>query len=122
MPYTTFDNNSEKIHSGKKKYEDCFEEACTAFEQLSKNAEPKEGCSQQEVLASEVYALFARDNASKSIAAQYLSELLVKKHEEGHLTTDQLKSRLPSYLVAAIEYVTGFGPEIAMASVEGKNG
>jgi len=85
---------------------------------LSKKAEPKEGCSQQEVLATEVYALFARDKASKAIAAQYLSELLVKYHGEGHLTTDQLKSSLPSYLVAAIEYVTGFGPEIAVAAME----
>jgi putative ATP-dependent endonuclease of the OLD family len=114
--------NDEKIHSGKKKYEECFEEACTAFAELSKNAEPKEGCSRQEVLATEVYALFARDNASKSIAAQYLSELLVKSHIEGYLTTDQLKSSLPSYLVAAIDYVTGFGPEIAVASMEVKNG
>lgn len=111
----------EKIHCGKKKYEDCFEEACTAFAELSKNAEPKEGCSQQEVLATEVYALFTRDNASKAIAAQYLSELLVKNHKEGRLTTEQLKSSLPSYLVAAIEYVTGFGPEIAVASMEVKN-
>jgi putative ATP-dependent endonuclease of OLD family len=112
-------HEDEKIHSGKKEYEDCFEEACTAFAELSKNAEPKEGCSQQEVLATEVYALFARDNASKAIAAQYLSELLVKYHEEGHFTTDQLKSSLPSYLVEAIEYVTGFGPEIAVAAMEG---
>lgn len=112
-------NEDDKIHSDKKKYEDCFEEACTAFAELSKNAEPKEGCSQQEVIATEVYALFARDNASKAIAAQYLSELLVKYHEAGHLTTDQLKSSLPSYLVAAIEYVTGFGHEIAVAAMEG---
>lgn len=111
--------DDEKIHSGQKKYEDCFAEASAAFVELSKHTEPKKGCSQQEVLATEVYALFARDNASKAIAAQYLSELLVNNYEMGCLSSEQLISSLPSYLVAAIEYVTGMASVKVAAKMEG---
>ena len=99
--------NDEKIHSDRTKLNECLKEACEAFLVLKKGVKPKEGCQVQEVLASKVYALFVRDKASKAIAAQYLSELLVQDYENGSLTSDQLISFLPSYLVNAIEYVTG---------------
>lgn len=99
--------NDDKIHSDEEYLVKCLEEAHAAFSELCKNIEAKEGCLPQEVLASEVYALFARDNASKAIAAQYLTELLARDYEMGFLTTDQLTSILPVYLVEAIKYVTG---------------
>ncbi len=41
---------------------------------------------------------------SKSIAAQYLSEILIRRYKNA---PDKLRENLPSYLVDAIEYVTG---------------
>ena len=43
---------------------------------------------------------------SKADAAQYLAERLEAKHEEGTLTVNDLRAKLPLYLVQAIEYVT----------------
>jgi putative ATP-dependent endonuclease of OLD family len=102
-------SNDEKIHTNKKKQDECENEAMNLFSDLIKNAEPKNGCSVEEVMASEVYAKFARDKASKAIAAQYLSELLLRNYEERAFTSEQLKELLPAYLVEAIEYVTGNG-------------
>lgn len=61
----------------------------------------------QQQLASNVYALFTTGTkASKAIAAQYLAERLETRVKEGTLTAQTLKDSLPSYLVAALEYVT----------------
>ncbi len=77
--------------------------------------------NEREVLASHVYAMFAKDGASKAIAAQYLAEILEdeikeqkmteqiaeeRKKENKPLTRETLQDNLPSYLVEAIEYVT----------------
>lgn len=102
-------SNDEKIHTNKKKQDECENEAMNLFSDLIKNAEPKNGCSVEEVMASEVYAMFVRDKASKAIAAQYLSELLLRNYEERAFTSEQLKGLLPAYLVEAIEYVTSNG-------------
>ena len=74
-----------------------------------------------EVLASHVYAMFAKDGVSKAIAAQYLAEILEdeikeqkmtkqiaeeRKKENKPLTCETLQDNLPSYLVEAIKYVT----------------
>lgn len=61
----------------------------------------------EEVIASHVYAKFAKDRVSKPIAAQYLAERLQKQLDDGKLTSEQLRNRLPVYLIQAIEYVTG---------------
>ena len=64
---------------------------------------------QKEELASNVYALFTiGETASKTIAAQYLSERLERRVKDGELTVETLKSHLPPYLVKAIEYVTPY--------------
>lgn len=63
--------------------------------------------SQNDELASKVYALFTTGTvASKAIAAQYLAELLENRIARGELTGDALKASLPGYLVAAIEHVS----------------
>jgi hypothetical protein len=67
----------------------------------------KDGYAVEEVLASHVYASFAKDRVSKAIAAQYLAERLQSNYREGKLTSDELRKRLPVYLTKAIDYVTG---------------
>ena len=63
-----------------------------------------DGCTNQELLATEVYALFTTGtNASKTISAQYLAGALENKQ----LTPDAWRKELPPYLVEAIDYVTG---------------
>ena len=53
-----------------------------------------------------VYGRFVKDRVSKAIAAQYLAERLSKKLQEKQITSDEIRERLPAYLVGAIEYVT----------------
>lgn len=66
-----------------------------------------DGCTKNEYIASKVYAMFTKgQRASKPITAQYLAEVLDKKVEEGILTCDALRDKLPKYLVDAIKYVT----------------
>lgn len=61
------------------------------------------GCSYQELLAAQVYSLFTKGaKASKAITAQYLANRLLEKA----LTPQEWRTRLPKYLVEAIEYVT----------------
>ena len=67
------------------------------------------GCTAEEILASHVYAKFAKNGVSKAIAAQYLAGRLQRKQEEGKLTPDELRARLPTYLTDAIDYVTNAG-------------
>ena len=69
------------------------------------------GCSSEETLASHLYAKFADGGVSKAIAAQYLAERLQSQYEKGELTSEQLRCRLPRYLIEAIDYVTG-GPPV----------
>lgn len=57
-------------------------------------------------IASTVYARFMKDGVSKAISAQYLAELLTSAVAKGDLTAEQLRKRLPTYLVEAIEHVT----------------
>lgn len=83
------------------------------FDALKGAAISKEGCTPEEVLASNVYAKFARDGVSKAVAAQYLAELLQKKVKKNELTGDELRTKLPKYLTDAIDYVTRANEEDA---------
>ena len=63
-----------------------------------------DGCTYEELLAIKVYALFTNGTkASKPISAQYLVGVLEGKQ----LTPDEWRQRLPTYLIEAIDYVTG---------------
>lgn len=85
-----------------------FEMAQTKYTALKEEAEKlaaDKGWDKNEVLASKVYAMYVTGSeASKSIAAQYLCEIILEKitREENY----DLKTKLPSYLVDAIHYVT----------------
>lgn len=59
----------------------------------------------QEVLASKVYAQFVTGSkASKSIAAQYLAQIIEDKFKDK--SSQDVRSQLPDYLVKAIDHVT----------------
>lgn len=94
----------ESIHDGKTTASAVRESAKLSFAQLEREGLPRE------VLASNVFALFASDDgskpASKPIAAQYLAELLADKFQNKEFTAKSLRERLPAYLVNAIVYVT----------------
>jgi len=78
------------------------------------------GCTNREVLAAKVYGQFTNGTkASKTIAAQYLAEGLLKKRQENVLNSDNLRSKLPNYLVAAIDYVTRSSTNEAFSNKEG---
>jgi putative ATP-dependent endonuclease of OLD family len=95
------------INAQKIKKAEVEEAAVSEFAALRIAAVTKDESTAQEVLASTIYAKFAKDSVSKPIAAQYVAERLQFKHKTGELTSDQLRAMLPKYLVAAIDYVTG---------------
>ena len=115
-------SKDEDIHTDKKKRTECEKEAIETLSAFREKVEPKNGCTAEEVIASEVYAKFARDKVSKAIAAQYLSEILLRHYEEKVFTSEQLKALLPAYLVEAIEYVSGNGFQEVAVSTEENDG
>jgi len=81
-------------------------EAIEEFASLKAKAAAGDSCAAEEVLASKIYAKFARDGVSKAVAAQYLAERLRATHKDGKLTEADLRKRLPTYIIEAIDYVT----------------
>jgi hypothetical protein len=52
-------------------------------------------------------ALSSNDSGlSKATAAQYLACILQSRHKRRRMTAESLRTILPTYIVAAIEYVT----------------
>lgn len=100
----------DAITAGKKQHEDVETSAIKQFSEIKKACHTIAGCSPEEVLASHVYARFDRDRVSKAVAAHFLAERLLAKFEKGDLTVASLRTALPSYLVDAIDYVTGVAP------------
>lgn len=99
--------NDDDINVQKKNVFKVVRSALREFADLKRTSTAKDSCKVEEVIASHVYAKFAKSNgASKPIAAQYLAEILQKKHDKGRLTSDALRAMLPKYLVNAIDYVT----------------
>ncbi len=99
--------DDDALNAGAKDLSEVESSALGEFAELKKGATAKDGCMAEEVIASHVYAKFAKDRVSKPIAAQYLAERLQKQLDDGKLTSEQLRNRLPVYLIQAIEYVTG---------------
>lgn len=99
--------NDDALNTGVSNRSEVESSARAEFDNLKRNATAKDGCAAEEVLASHVYAKFTRDSVSKPIAAQYLAEILQKQVDDDQLTSEQLRNRLPTYLLQAIEYVTG---------------
>lgn len=100
-------DNDDTINAKNIKLADVAESAIGEFAALKAAAVAKDGCAAEEVLASNIYAKFAKDGVSKAIAAQYLAERLQSKQKNGQLTSDDLRKRLPTYLTKAIDYVVG---------------
>jgi len=57
-------------------------------------------------MAAHAYAKFEHEGASKTIAAQYLAEQLERAVEQRQIDAEQLRKKLPPYVVAAIAHVT----------------
>ncbi len=99
-------DKDDDINAKKKTAADVEMAAVEEFAALKTAAAAKEGCTAEEIIASKVYAKFAKDGVSKAIAAQYLAERLQSKRKGDQLTSDDLRKRLPTYLTSAIDYVT----------------
>jgi len=99
-------DRDDELNRGSVDQDDTVEAALAEFAALQEGLRETDECSLGEVLASSVYARFARDGISKPIAAQYLAEHLVQECNDGKLGSVELLKRLPQYLVQAIEYVT----------------
>ena len=108
----------DSINDQKTTVPDVEKTAIKEFDALKVATEEKNNCTMEEVLAAKIYAKFAKNGVSKPIAAQYLAERLQSKNKKGELTSDNLRARLPKYLVAAIDYVTGTGTKDAGPSKE----
>ena len=100
-------DEDDAINSKKKKTADVEKTALEDFADMKAAAATKDNCAAEEVLASNVYAKIAKDSVSKAVAAQYLAERLQSKRKSGKLTPGDLRKRLPMYLTAVIDYVTG---------------
>ena len=87
--------------------ETIVESARAAFLELRKISASDPACITEEVLASLIYAKFAKDKVSKPIAAQYLAQRLLCKYKKKEITADSLRNMLPAYITEAIDYVAG---------------
>jgi putative ATP-dependent endonuclease of the OLD family len=109
-------DEDDAISSGKKTYADVEASALEQFVTLKSSATARDQCKAEEVIAAIVYAQFAKHDVSKAIAAQYLAERLQAKHAKGQLAPEELRKRLPQYLMKAIDYVTGM--EVSVISAQ----
>lgn len=92
--------NDETIHVGTTSLELEIASARSSFARLLTKEFSKEA------LATHVYAQFSKKRGLKTIAAQYLAGILEERVRKNELTEQALRSKLPSYLVQAIAYVT----------------
>ncbi len=102
-------DSDDKINAGTTNSATVETAALGELGELKASAAAKDGSSYEEVLASHVYARFAKDGVSKAVAAQYLAQRLERKHDDEELSTEHLRARLPKYIVDAIDHVTGAG-------------
>ena len=98
--------HEDDLTSGKMAQDVIESKALAEFSELKGSCKPADGCTAEEVLATKVYARFAVNGVSKAIAAQYLADRLEKKAYK----PEELRRRMPTYLVNAIDYVTGNAP------------
>jgi len=114
-------DEDDAINAKKKTATDVEKTAAEEFNALKVTVVAKDGCSAEEVLASHVYAKFAKDGVSKAVTAQYLADRLQSKVNKGELVSGELRKRLPTYLVSAIEYVTAGLEEVRFTGTETRN-
>lgn len=83
--------------------------------QLDYAALVAQAAGDREVLCSQIYEMFSSKRASKSIAAQYLADLLSESAKTGKIDGAWLSVRLPAYIKKAIAFATA-PPEPAIAA------
>ena len=108
--------HDDAINAKTKEAADVEKAAVRDFAAMKADAKSCNGCTGEEVLASMVYAKFAKNGVSKAIAAQFLSERLQSKHVKNELASDDLRKRLPKYLIQAIGHVTRAGTKDTTAA------
>lgn len=101
-------SKDDALNTGTEELADVELAAIKEFNEIKRNAIATDGCMAEEVLASQVYSRYAKGGVSKTIAAQYLAERLQTRFDNGEMTSDELRRRLPNYLLQAIKYVTGY--------------
>lgn len=90
----------EKIQAGKITEEQAVAECAEELKALEdQGLDPA-------TMAAHAYAKFEHEGASKAIAAQYLAERLEWAIGKKKITAEQLREKLPPYVVAAIAHVT----------------
>lgn len=90
------------INKGTKKIPSLWRSAKCSFKELNNIA------NDPEKLSSHTYAQFTKSTkASKAITAQYLADIVERGFSKDALTEEALRGKLPSYIIEAIEYVTG---------------
>lgn len=94
-------NKDEQIAKGSVTRQKVAMDASTSYSELA----TKYGTDEE--IASAIYALISK---KKPIAAQYLSDILSEKCASGALSRSQLRSRIPRYIIDALDYVTGGAP------------
>jgi len=99
-------DEDDSINSRRKTKDEAEKDAAMCFSTLEEKAAAKDDCTREEVLASQIYAKFAKEGVSKAIAAQYLAERLDARYQQGKLTSPDLQKSLPKYLIDAINHVT----------------
>lgn len=108
--------NDDPLNKELKKRGDVIADAKTEFVTLK-----SESGSDDAALCSRIYRLFHSRGASKAVAAQHLAELLVEDFDKGELDAATLRTKLPTYLLQAIQQVTAQPPQsvpaIAAAAV-----
>lgn len=92
--------NDDSLNEGKKIREDVINKAKEKFSTLQSES------VDEDELCSRIFRLFHSKRASKAIAAQYLSELLSEFCSNESLDANGFRSKLPVYVVGAIDYVT----------------
>ncbi|MDZ7759636.1 MAG: AAA family ATPase [Desulfovermiculus sp.] len=94
--------NDDPLNEDKKVYTDVLSNAQREFQDLV-----SECGGNFETLCSKIYRLFHTGSASKTVGAQYLSQILSDEFNGGLLDAATLRQKLPVYLVKAIDYVVG---------------
>lgn len=105
--------NEEAIQDDRRTMADVLHTAAEEFKALAAK-EPNRATR-----AAHVYARFASEGASKAIAAQYLAELIETAVKAATLSPEDLRKRLPPYLVAAIAHVTEPFPPVGASAAPG---
>lgn len=98
---TSYAKEDDKINEQKTDLSTVYKEACVEFDCL------KLKHTSTEELCTAIYAPLTGSNPiSKTITAQYLAEILSASVNRNSLTAEQLRQKIPSYIVEAIEHVT----------------